>query len=76
MGIQSLSQALMDQLLAHFILPCLIGSLNPIQESNKDNLISPKLALFILSQVNELNQMKSNQIASKGSPVGGRAAVG
>jgi hypothetical protein len=49
-----LGNTLMDQLLAHFILPVLIGSLLPEetkQRSRRRQLLSPKLALFLLAQV-------------------------
>uniref|UniRef100_A0A7S3YCX4 FPL domain-containing protein n=1 Tax=Lotharella globosa TaxID=91324 RepID=A0A7S3YCX4_9EUKA len=50
----ALGNTLMDQLLAHFVLPVLIGSLLPPearQNNTRKMLLSPKLALFLLSQV-------------------------
>uniref|UniRef100_A0A7S0H9W9 FPL domain-containing protein n=2 Tax=Amorphochlora amoebiformis TaxID=1561963 RepID=A0A7S0H9W9_9EUKA len=50
----ALGNTLMDQLLAHFILPVLIASLLPpdVRRTSKRKLmLSPKLALFLLAQV-------------------------
>lgn len=48
LGIDALSQTLSDQLLSHFILPELLGSLT---DDGKGKKLEPRLALFLLSQV-------------------------
>jgi len=50
----ALGNTLMDQLLAHFILPVLIASILPEENQRKSNrkiFLSKKLALFLLAQV-------------------------
>jgi Uncharacterised conserved protein/CLEC16A C-terminal len=52
LGVEELSQTLIDQLLSHFTLPVLLGSLN-IDSDEKDSTdrICPQLALYLLSQI-------------------------
>lgn len=49
LDIEALGQALIDQLLSHFVLPVLIGSLHDNEHETK--VIPGRLALFLLGQV-------------------------
>lgn len=48
--IEPLSNILIDQLLCHYVLPTLVGSLNA-QPGDREDLLKPWLALYTLSQL-------------------------